>query len=309
MNTRNVRAKSVLIVVSAVCVMSMMALCRTAVASSQSDSFKEMFLKGDYRGCGQEAARVIASGRRLDSDESYYIAGLSFLKSGDFSAAEKMFSVLLNELHTSRFTDEARIGIGDSLWLKGDVSGARRRYEDFVRTRYSSKLKAGVYYRLYLAAKKNGRSSVAQEYRNKLRVEFPQSPEAVMEQDIFPVGVSTPVAVAAPLAVPAVVPSATVQQHTPTEQKPMVISAADILVPQRGAYSIQVGAFSKKINADRLSRKLATDGYPSFIEQAVSKSGAPVYKVRVGRFDDLSTARKQERKLSLEGYSTKLDSQ
>ena len=58
-----------------------------------------------------------------------------------------------------------------------------------------------------------------------------------------------------------------------------VLSGPD---PAAGFFTVQVGAFKEKGNADRLKERLSTDYSPIYVQQVVVEDGA-FYRVRVGR--------------------------
>jgi hypothetical protein len=68
---------------------------------------------------------------------------------------------------------------------------------------------------------------------------------------------------------------------------------------------VQVGAFSRRQNADKLALKLFNAGYTSSVSVSASKHG-PVHKVRVGSFPSRQEARQAADKLSRQGYPTKV---
>ncbi|MGE5308868.1 MAG: SPOR domain-containing protein [Deltaproteobacteria bacterium] len=264
--------------------------CLTVILSvaraEEASTVKKLFLKGEYAAAKMEGMRLLQSRwRGQNADETYYLAGLSALKAGDDASAEALFAVVLKDFRRSRLADEARVGLADAYYLKGDRQGAKTRYESFLASRPGSKLKAGVYYRLYLLLKGQGRRAEADSYKEKLRSEFPRSPEASLEKDIFPV-----------------------RQWPKLEQKsqdvePLIIMPA---IPQ--VYSIQVGAFSKGSNADRLCQQLIKQGFPAYVEQVIPGAGKDkvIFKVKVGRVDTFPEVKQIERKLSAAGYPTKI---
>ena len=88
--------------------------------------------------------------------------------------------------------------------------------------------------------------------------------------------------------------------------KPRVLEEeVQSLTVAAGAYSVQVGAFSSRANAQNLAGKLNIKGYPAFIVQS-SAGAKPLFKVRVGHFPDLAEAKNAERQLRLDGYPTKI---
>jgi tetratricopeptide (TPR) repeat protein len=270
---------------SGIAVLLLLAWMSPTRASGQAEPLKTLFLKGDYQACAREGEQLL-SARNSETDEVCYLTGLSCLKIGDYAGARRAFEVLVRDFRKSAFIDEAKVGIGDSWYLKGDWAKAVDRYEDFLRTRYSSKLKPGVYYRLYLCNVKRGKQENARQYQDKLKSEFPSSLEAVMHKDIFPV------------------------EGAVVEQKISAAPAADDAVKSgRTFYAVQVGAFSRKSNADRVCQKLTAGGYTAYVEPAPSRSAGMIFKVKIGKFDSYSDAKRVERKLAAQGYSTKIDPQ
>jgi len=70
-------------------------------------------------------------------------------------------------------------------------------------------------------------------------------------------------------------------------------------------YSVQVGSFSKSINASNFTDKLINEGYPAFIEEFQSPV-SKIYRVKVGKFGTRKEADKLSKKLAQEGYPTKI---
>lgn len=65
-----------------------------------------------------------------------------------------------------------------------------------------------------------------------------------------------------------------------------------------GLYKVQVGAFSKKENAENLAIELGSQGYDVYVYQVDG-----LYKVQVGAFKDKSNAEKLASELEAKGYS------
>lgn len=66
-------------------------------------------------------------------------------------------------------------------------------------------------------------------------------------------------------------------------------------------FTIQVGAFSKQINAENLCKKLNEEGYPAFIQET-DASTVKTYRVRVGKLESRFAAEETAKKLTAEGY-------
>ena len=73
------------------------------------------------------------------------------------------------------------------------------------------------------------------------------------------------------------------------------------------SFSIQVGAFSKRENAERLSENLRKKGYDVFVEKSYENDKL-IYRVKVGRFDTKKGAEEEAVKLKKEGFSVKIRS-
>ena len=70
-------------------------------------------------------------------------------------------------------------------------------------------------------------------------------------------------------------------------------------------YTVQVGSFSNKINAQNLAQKLIEKSYPAYIEEVNAQDNV-TYRVRVGKFSLRQEANDLEGKLLQEGYPTKI---
>lgn len=87
-------------------------------------------------------------------------------------------------------------------------------------------------------------------------------------------------------SVPNVMPELTPEIEPEEEQQP-------------DRYHIQVGAFRKKENAERLKEELLAEEFPAFIAHA-----GPYYKVLVGQFTSVDKAVETEKALKRAGYQT-----
>ena len=81
--------------------------------------------------------------------------------------------------------------------------------------------------------------------------------------------------------------------------------AGEIIRNRPRYFTVQVGAFHSKGNAQSLSRNLKEKGFSAYIEE--TKSGAEtLYRVRVGKWDTSSEARYVARKLRDRGFPTRV---
>lgn len=226
------------------------------------DPLKADLMSGDYRAAITRGEKMLASaGNDRDADALYYILGLSYLKDGNFLRASDIFEIIINELKSSRYAPQARLGLSDTYFFRGDFQKAKNGYLELLAGQDALNLKAVVYSRLSQCEAKLGNTAAAKDYLDRLSREFPLNVEPGWE--------------------------------------------AFLLVNNDFYYSVQVGSFASKANAENLIRRLERSGYSAFIEEAVSQ-GAPVYRVRSGKLASRQEALELEARLSAEGYPTKI---
>jgi tetratricopeptide (TPR) repeat protein len=267
------------------------------------DSLRVYFLNGEYKACISEGEKILAgASSSKDLDEVYYLLGLSYLKDGNYLRASDIFEIIINEYRRSEFREEARMGLGDSYFARGDYQKALNSYKGLLQDNSRSKLKPALYYRLSQLGKRTGDSRSQQEYLLKLKDEFPQSLEALINKDFLPGSANISMSMNKPVPLEA----------KPATNAPDVQTKPDLFVEAgtnheiiTGAYSVQVGAFSSLNNARSLTFKLKAQGYGSYISEAAS-GNKKIYKVRVGGYPGRTEAKAAEKKLQLQGYSTKI---
>jgi len=236
------------------------------------DKAKLYFLSGDYASCITEAEKILANASYTQElDGLYCLLGLSYLKEGNYLRASDIFEIILKEFKDSAYADDARLGLGDSYFLRANYEKAAAIYKKMVTDRPKSKLLPQAYYRLSQCALKMDKPQEAGQYLDKIRSDFPLSPEARFEA-----GCPLPLA--------------------PGQQQASVPSLC---------YAVQVGCFSNKVNAQNLAAKLTAQGYSAYVEEAASSSKA-TYRVRVGRLSTRQEAVQLEKKLAVEGYPTRI---
>ena len=214
---------------------------------------------------------AIAEGEKLiakdpHSDELYYLLGLCYLKDGNYLRSSDIFEVIINEFSGSRFKEEATLGLGDTYLLRDDFKQAREIYQSIIKKNPKSKLKTQVYYRLSEIGFKQGDVSQGRDYLTKLRENYPLAPEAKQSQDICPLEKNN----------------------------------------FNFYYSVQIGSFSNPNNAHNLAQKLVSSGYPAYIEESSTVSGAKAYRVRAGKLKSRQEAEDLNKKLMQEGYPTRI---
>jgi tetratricopeptide (TPR) repeat protein len=70
-------------------------------------------------------------------------------------------------------------------------------------------------------------------------------------------------------------------------------------------YTVQVGSFGNKANADKLLVRLKRKRYPAYLD-ATKDEFNTFYRVRVGRFSEINEAKRYEDRLKKDGLPTKI---
>jgi len=245
---------------------------------------KGSYIAGDYKAAIKEGEKIMAvsSHNQAGLDELYYILGLSYLKDGNYLRASDIFEIVINEFKSSNFVNEAKMGMADVYYFKGEYASAENKYKDLLNVKSTENLKAQLYYRLSEVAVKLGKSDEVRTYQEKLKKESPLNMEPKLIE---------PVAIAK--SSPVVVETAPVVASAPENQASVIL------------YSVQVGSFTSNENARNLSAELNKKSYAAFVDE-VKSDDRLVYKVKVGKFSSRQEAVDLEAKLAKEGYPTKI---
>lgn len=189
---------------------------------------KLFFLSQDYKSAIQEGEKIMATAvHSAGLDELYYILGLSYMKEGNLLRASDIFEIILKEFRDSKFSDEARLGLGDVYFLKNEYDKAECFYQDLMKNNARSKFLPLVYYRLSELEFKKGNVQQGNIYLDKLKKEFPLNLELKLNNDLC------------------VLPDKSSDAY----------------------YSVQVGSFSSSINATNLCNNLNSKGYEAYIQE------------------------------------------
>jgi tetratricopeptide (TPR) repeat protein len=248
---------------------------RASYASSRVDFFavEKLFLEGKYDVVIRESAALIRAGSSK-RDELYYLIALCELKTGKFKGARDSFNFIISQYTWSKRLFDARLGLGDSYLLEGEHRKALDIYNEIIRRYPKDKNIAIVYARLSACYTAIGDHNKVNQCMNIVKSLAPYSFEAK--------------------AVMAV-------QALPSRQKPeQIISPQPVSAP-KGKCSVQVGSFKNKRNADRLARKLAGQGYDSYVVIPVS-SDDKFYRVKVGHLNSKYDALCLSSRLISDGY-------
>ena len=229
------------------------------------DKMRNYFLSGDYDSSINEGEKILAgSSYPQDIDELYYLLGLSYLKDGNFLRASDIFEIILKEFKNSAFGDQAKLGLGDTYFLRGDFLEAGACYKELISSNPSTKLKAQVYYRLSQAGYKRGDTQAGKEYLDKLKQDFPSSPELKLDKDLslltdspdpyytVQVGAFLNIANARNLA----------QKLTESGYAAYI---DQVNLAGKNSYRVRVGKLRTRQEAQDSERKLIYEGYPTKI--------------------------------------------
>ncbi|MDP2831057.1 MAG: SPOR domain-containing protein [Candidatus Omnitrophota bacterium] len=225
------------------------------------DTLKTDFLQGNYRRVIFEGQAQLSRMHLGNRDELNYILGLSYLKESKLDLAGDCFRSILNN-SGSKFKEEASLGLGDTYLVSGQFQQAEDIYNKLIADDPNSSQKPAILYRLSQLEFKKGFHQKGNDYWFKLKRDFPLSPELRLTKGIASIS----------------------------------IPANDL-----GEYSIQLGFFANRVNADNFKSTLITKNYPAYVESFGSG-----FRVKVGKFKSQKEALDLESKLSQDGFQTKV---
>lgn len=226
------------------------------------DALKADFLQGNYRRVILEASAQSGYFNIQSGDELNYILGLSYLKEEKIEQSRDCLRRVMNN-PISKFRESAALSYADTYLLNGQYQDAEELYRKLLDANPATKLKAAVLYRISQSGYRKGSRAQFDEYLSKLKRDFPLNLE-------------------------------TLSAGLPR-------TGTSVIVVPAGDFSVQVGFFTKEMNAANFKNKLAARGYPAFVDD--SKEG---YRVKVGKFKTQPEALSMEKRLSEEGFPTKL---
>ena len=231
--------------------------------ASEIEKVKVCFLEGDYHNAIAEGENFLGSNTdKQHSDELYYLLGLSYLKEGNFLRASDIFSIMLSEFKGTHFKDEASLALGDTYFLGGDLGKAKKYYEDFLKNNASTKFKAQLYFRLSQIAFKKGDTAAGKAYADKLKLEFPLNPEALLNDDICAITNETKVFYSSQVGSF----SGSINANNLTvilikKGYPAFVEEGTSISNDK-IYRVKVGKFSDRKEASKVNDRLIREGYP-----------------------------------------------
>lgn len=253
------------------------------VIAAQSRSLatvEKAIMDGRYAAAESDADSLIKSGYSR-KDELYYYKGLAELKMNRFQDARSSFSYIVARYPHSERAFDANLGLGDSHLLEGDHIKALGIYADMESRFGSNENIAIVYSRLGTCYERMGMRAKVERYQGMVKAKAPHSFES----------------------------RSSVTQSAKTAPRPAARAEtvksliAPAAISEAGRYSVQVGSFKDKKNADRMSRKLSAAGYNGYVER-YELGGDSIYRVRAGSFHSKDQALSLSTRLKKDGYRT-----
>ncbi len=95
---------------------------------------------------------------------------------------------------------------------------------------------------------------------------------------------------------------ASLEAKKPSTPPTRIESSRPADLAQKATYSVQIGAFRNRREAENRAAVLKAKGYDSFVEP--SKPGAELYLLKVGRFDSRAAAVASQLKLKKDGFAS-----
>ena len=233
------------------------------VYSRDLDAVKLNFLKGDYKAAILEGEKILACSKNFAGcDELYYFMGLSYLKDGNFLRASDIFEIIIKEFPESHFKEKAKLGLGDAYFYLGDHTKAKGFYMELVNANPGAGLKPSLYYRLSQVGLKEGDNAFAKEYLDKLKHEYPLSPEAKADNELL----SSP-EIYYTVQVGSFSNSSNASnltQKLTRDGYPAYLEELKV-DDAKTTYRVRVGKFNMRQQAEDLEKKLSQEGYPTKI--------------------------------------------
>jgi len=226
------------------------------------EAVKLNFLKGDYKAAILEGEKILAGSKDFTGcDELYYFMGLSYLKDGNALRATDIFEIIINEFPDSRFREPSKTSLGDAYLSLGDLGAAEKAYKSLLNDNPSVKSRPALYYRLAQLGFKKGDNALAKEYLDKLKKEYPLSPEARADNELLSsAGVYYTVQVG---SFSSSSNAGNLMQKLIREGYPAYVE--ELRESLKVSYRVRVGKFNKREEALELEKKLSQQGYPTRI--------------------------------------------
>ena len=195
------------------------------------DKVKVYILSGDYRAAIIEGERLIA--RDEYSSELHYFLGVSYLKEGDYQRSADNFKIVINNFKDSKFKEESRIGLADTYLLREDFNNAQGLYKDLINENPKIKFKGQILSRL---------SEIEPKKAVGLQCDVADSYYSVQVGSF-----------------------SNINNARNFTQKLIKNGYFAYMEGNQPAYRVKVGKLKTRNQAEKLSRRLSSQGYPTKI--------------------------------------------
>jgi DedD protein len=150
-------------------------------------------------------------------------------------------------------------------------------------------------------------AAAAAEPNRTVLVDLSTSKPAAAPEPEEPVSqpAAAPAAAATPVSSPQTAPAATAAAPPPARPASVESVSAPPISSQRGAWSVQLGSFASRSNADNLTRQMKGQGFAAFVLEGGSGTSVR-YRVRVGPLSDRESAERVAAKLKSLGHVSSL---
>jgi len=239
--------------------LSSMTAVRMAEAVSLTD-IETAIIQKNFLEAEQLARSFISQNpSKAESDQAQYYLGLSLLWLGKHRQAHDIFSQLLSYQPEIKLRDKVPLGIIDVHYMDGKYQEAILLAKELLKTSPRSESESLIYLKLARANLKLARWGEAQKYLKKIVKEFSQSPEAHIAKQLLEekqyfavqVGAFLDRAKAEQLVV----------ELKQRGEYVYIVETTDSA--GRQFYRVRVGQLAILDEANKLSQKLSSLGYPT----------------------------------------------
>ena len=233
-------------------------------AASFIEKINVLFLKEDYSGLVKSANSNLSRYKldRNEKKEILYLAGLSYIKLGNFSSARESFSNILKTRGNS-FKQEAYIGIADSYFYGKNFTRAITAYKDVLNKYPNSDRLSGVYYNLGLSYKAKKDFDRANYYFKYVKNRYGKSFEAEKVVYLSTVKNGVRYYIVQLVALKSLKKAKKLVRRLARKKYDAYVQKT-----KKGRvtlYRVRAGKFSNKSYATRLQRRLRRDGFSAKI--------------------------------------------
>ncbi len=220
----------------------------------------------------------------------YYAASLFAL--GNMKEAEKQYEKTLKEAPDGAWAPKALLGLGTSALKQKDSAKARKTFLRILDQYPLCEEMNLVYYRLAQTYESERKPREAYAAYATLLSRYPKALEAAEATQRMKEMEKAMPSLKPASEEPGSEPEEAVVMKESVTPAPGGVSGTKIVAAVRKPFHIQVGVFTKKVNAEKLLEKLKASGYKgSLVTSQAEGMPYPYYKVRVGDYPDAASAK------------------